>query len=68
MGALNSLQFTGDDFFAAKDVCSIVLEAPNSALALERLACGIALWTARAGVDSGRPPRAGLAICIPSWG
>jgi hypothetical protein len=32
MGALNDLQFTGDDFFAGKDVCSIVLEAPNSAL------------------------------------
>ena len=26
-GALNNLQFTGDDFFADKDVCSIVLEA-----------------------------------------
>jgi uncharacterized protein DUF4331 len=36
-GALNSLQFTGDDFFADKDVCSIVLEVPNSALAPKRL-------------------------------
>lgn len=26
------MQFTGDDFFAAKNVCSIVLELPNSAL------------------------------------
>jgi hypothetical protein len=26
------LQFTGDDFFADKDVCSIVLEVPNFAL------------------------------------
>jgi uncharacterized protein DUF4331 len=32
MGALNNLQFTGDDFFTDKDVCSIVLEVPNSAL------------------------------------
>ncbi|MGA7755084.1 MAG: DUF4331 family protein [Candidatus Sulfotelmatobacter sp.] len=32
MGALNNLQFTGTDFFADKDVCSIVLEVPNSAL------------------------------------
>ncbi len=32
LGALNNLQFTGDDFFADKDVCSIVLEVPNSAL------------------------------------
>ncbi len=31
-GALNNLQFTGDDFFADKDVCSIVLEVPNSVL------------------------------------
>jgi hypothetical protein len=31
-GALNNLQFTGDDFFVDKDVCSIVLEVPNSAL------------------------------------
>src|SRR5207245_10359160 len=31
-GALNNLQFTGDDFFADKNVCSIVLEVPNSAL------------------------------------
>jgi hypothetical protein len=29
-GALNGFQFTGDDFFADKDVCSIVLELPNS--------------------------------------
>src|SRR5271169_175095 len=32
LGALNNLQFTGDDFFTEKDVCSIVLEVPNSAL------------------------------------
>jgi len=31
-GALNNLQFTGDDYFADKDVCSIVLEVPNSVL------------------------------------
>jgi Domain of unknown function (DUF4331) len=29
-GAKNRLQFTGDDFFADKDVCSIVFELPNS--------------------------------------
>jgi hypothetical protein len=40
MGALNNMQFTGDDFFAVADVCSIVLEVPNSALG-----CGkIGLW------------------------
>jgi hypothetical protein len=31
-GIQNNMQFTGDDFFADKDVCSIVLEVPNSAL------------------------------------
>src|SRR5258706_210798 len=39
-GALNDLQFTGDDFFIDKDVCSIVLEMPNSALGPKR----VALW------------------------
>lgn len=31
-GALNNLQFTGTDLFADKDVCSIVLEVPNTEL------------------------------------
>src|SRR5216683_3015926 len=39
-GALNNLQFTGDDFFIDKDVCSIVLEMPNSALGPKR----VGLW------------------------
>src|SRR5262249_40326627 len=39
-GAENNLQFTGDDFFADKDVCSIVLEVPNSALGAGK----IGLW------------------------
>src|SRR5262245_3864638 len=39
-GALNNLQFTGDDFFADKDVCSIALEVPNSVLGSGR----IGLW------------------------
>ncbi|MGA8507875.1 MAG: DUF4331 family protein [Candidatus Sulfotelmatobacter sp.] len=36
-GAKNKLQFTGNDFFADKDVCSIVLEMPNSALTAHEL-------------------------------
>lgn len=36
-GAINNLQFTGNDFFADADVCSIVLEAPNSALGSGKL-------------------------------
>jgi len=40
MGAMNNLQFTGDDFFTDKDVCSIVLEVPDSALGSGK----IGLW------------------------
>jgi hypothetical protein len=40
-GALNEFQFTGDDFFADKDVCSIVLELPNDALGTQD---EVALW------------------------
>ena len=32
LGALHDLKFTGDDFFADKDVCSLVLDVPNAAL------------------------------------
>src|SRR6202043_377101 len=39
-GAKNDLQFTGDDFFADKDVCSIVLELPNSTLGTKE----VRLW------------------------
>src|SRR5215468_10955715 len=31
-GNFNHMQFTGDDFFADKNVCSIVIELPNAAL------------------------------------
>ena len=31
-GGLNDFQFTGDDFFADADVCSMVLELPNAEL------------------------------------
>ena len=43
-GTKNNLQFTGDDFFADKDVCSIALEVPNSALGSKIFACGPAPW------------------------
>src|SRR5204863_9550134 len=39
-GALNDLQFPGEDFFIEKDVCSIVVEMPNSALGPKR----VGLW------------------------
>jgi hypothetical protein len=40
LGALNNLHFTGSDFFADKNVCSIVLELPNAAFGSSR----IGLW------------------------
>ena len=40
VGAVNNLQFTGVDYFADKNVCSIALEVPNTELASRRLA----LW------------------------
>ena len=39
-GALNNFQFTGEDFFADKDICSIVLEVPNAVLGLKE----VGLW------------------------
>jgi hypothetical protein len=39
-GALNDLQFTGDDFFTDKDVCSIALEVPNADLGPKK----VGLW------------------------
>src|SRR5262249_61092195 len=39
-GLFNNMQFTGDDFFAGKNVCSIVLEVPNAALGTT----GVGLW------------------------
>src|ERR1700675_2987935 len=67
-GAKNNLQFTGDDFFGDKDVCSIVLEVPNSALGTKELR----LWarTLTQGEGGGliqveraaRPAKAGLLV------
>jgi uncharacterized protein DUF4331 len=39
-GALNNLQFTGEDFFTDKNVCAIVLELPNSVLGAKE----VGLW------------------------
>jgi hypothetical protein len=49
-GALNSLQFTGDDFFADKDVCSIALEVPSSALSPKK----IGVWARTLDGSSGK--------------
>ena len=36
-GNFNHMQFTGDDFFKDKNVCSIVIELPNSTLGANRV-------------------------------
>ena len=48
--AKNNLQFTGDDFFANKNVCSIALEVPNSALGPKK----IRLWARTLVPEQGR--------------
>jgi hypothetical protein len=40
LGALDDMRFTGTDFFAEGDVCSIVLELPNAALGRKQ----VGLW------------------------
>lgn len=50
LGALADLKFTGADFFADKNVCSIVLEVPNASLAPGQ----IGLWARTLDGSSGR--------------
>ena len=40
-GNFNNMQFTGDDFFKDKNVCSIVIELPTSALGTNKMG----IWT-----------------------
>ena len=49
-GALNNLQFTGTDFFADKDICSMVLELPNSLLGNKK----VGLWCRTVDGTSGK--------------
>ena len=65
-GMLNNLQFTGDDFFADKDVCSIVLEVPNSVLG-GQTAWPMGPHAERRGrrLGPGGPRRAARASCLP---
>jgi hypothetical protein len=67
LGALNDFRFTGDDFFADKDVCSIVLEVPNSALGPKE----VGLWARTLGgtggswVQAERGARPAQSIFLP---
>jgi hypothetical protein len=67
LGAVNNLQFTGDDFFTGKDVCSIVLEVPNSALGSGK----VGLWhrtldgTTGKWIQADRGARPSQAVFLP---
>ncbi len=50
-GNFNHMQFTGDDFFKDKNVCSIALELPNSELGTNK----VGIWART--VDTGRKER-----------
>jgi hypothetical protein len=65
-GMLNNRQLTGDDFFADKDVCGIVLEVPNSDLGTQR----VGLWARTLIRRSGTGSRWTAARCprkLSSW-
>jgi hypothetical protein len=49
-GALNNFQFTGNDFFADKDISSMVLEVPNALLGTS----AVSLWARTLIQDGGR--------------
>ena len=60
-GNFNHMQFTGDDFFKDKNVCSIVIELPNSALGSNK----IGIWARtvdKAGEDWVQADRGGKPL------
>jgi len=67
-GNFNQMQFTGDDFFTDKDVCSIVLELPNSALGTN----AVGIWartvdkTADGWIQADRGGRPLQAVFLPA--
>ena len=67
LGALNNLQFTGSDFFADKDVCSIALEVSNSVLGNKE----VGLWartldgTSGSWVQADRGARPSQSVFLP---
>src|SRR5262249_21119370 len=66
-GNFNHMQFTGDDFFTDKDVCSIVIELPNSAFGTD----SVGLWartvdkTAEGWVQAERCGRPMQSVFLP---
>jgi uncharacterized protein GlcG (DUF336 family) len=66
-GNFNHMQFTGDDFFKDKNVCSIVLELPNSELGTSK----VGIWartidkTADGWIQADRGGRPLQAVFLP---
>src|SRR5437773_8550060 len=66
-GNFNHMQFTGDDFFKDKNVCSIVLELPNSELGTNK----VGIWartidkTADGWIQADRGGRPLQAVFLP---
>jgi uncharacterized protein GlcG (DUF336 family) len=66
-GNFNHMQFTGDDFFKDKNVCSIVLELPNSELGASK----VGIWartldkTADGWIQADRGGRPLQAVFLP---
>ena len=52
-GALHDMQFTGDDYFADKNVYSLVLDVPNASLGSEPLGLWMRVLMPAAGAASG---------------
>jgi hypothetical protein len=67
VGALNNFQFSGNDFFIDKDVCSIVLEVPNSALGPKEVGLWARTLDGAAGswVQADRGARPAQSIFLP---
>jgi hypothetical protein len=67
LGAINDLTFTGSDFFLDKNVCSIVLEVPNSELGSRPVGLWARTLTRESGdlvqVDRGARPQ--QAVFLP---
>ena len=52
-GVLQDFKFTGRDFFADKDICSVVLEVPNSALGSKELGLWVRTLVPAGGAGKG---------------
>jgi hypothetical protein len=67
VGAINNLQFTGADFFADKDVCSIALEVPNSVLGNKEVGLWVRTLNGASGswVQADRGARPSQSVFLP---